>query len=382
MKKVVILTPSLGMGGMERVLVNYANLFAGRGFDVTVLNFTYDEPSIVSNLDKRVHYIKHYMPVHNPRNASVKDILRGNFRILSWAEWIKRKSPDFLYRKYIKEQYDIEIAFFGSEAIKILSGSPNKNAFGWIHNVNVDSYVRSLGSLEDAKAVYQRISKLVCVSQQAKEQIGKVFDRTDNVFVVNNPNDTKTIRAKAEEFTVDTHGVFTFVTVARFYDKQKGFIRLLNECKKLKDNDFEFNLWLIGDGADLEMVKNKAQELELDNVTFFGRQGNPYPYIKCADMYLSASYHEGFSMVMMEAVILGTPMLTTDVSGAREMIGDSEYGLLVENSGQGIYDGISKVLSDPSYYEHLKARAKLRMDYLSEEKLMDQLEGYFDDTFK
>lgn len=375
MKKVVILTPSLGMGGMERVLVNYANLFVSRGYDVTVLNFTHDEEAIVSHFSDKVHYVRHYMPVHNPSNCSAGDLLHRRFRLLPWAKWIQLRSPSHLYKTYIRDKYDIEIAFFGSEAIKILSGSKNKNAFGWIHNVNVDSYIKSLGNLKKAKKVYNDINKLVCVSEQSKKEIERVFGRSGNVFVVNNPNDTKLIRKKAEEFTVDTGGVFTFVTVARFYDKQKGFIRLLNECKKLNDNGFKYNLWLIGSGADFDMVNAKKEELGLDNVTLLGQKGNPYPYIKCADMYLSASYHEGFSMVMMEAVILGTPMLSTEVSGAREMLGDSEYGLVVENSGQGLYDGISKVLSDSSYYAHLRAQAQKRKDFLSEEKIMDSFEA-------
>ena len=59
-KKVVFLVPSLGMGGMERVLVNYANLFVKRGYDVTVLNFTFDDPGIVEKLSDNVHYYKSY----------------------------------------------------------------------------------------------------------------------------------------------------------------------------------------------------------------------------------------------------------------------------------------------------------------------------------
>ena len=65
MKSVVILVPSLGMGGMERVCVNYANLFVKRGYSVTVLNFTYDEPSIVADFDEKVNYIKNYNPVQS-----------------------------------------------------------------------------------------------------------------------------------------------------------------------------------------------------------------------------------------------------------------------------------------------------------------------------
>ena len=69
MKKVVFLVPSLGIGGMERVLVNYANMFFARGYDVTILNFTYDDEAIVSGLSSGIQYRSHYMPVKNIKNS-------------------------------------------------------------------------------------------------------------------------------------------------------------------------------------------------------------------------------------------------------------------------------------------------------------------------
>ena len=205
-----------------------------------------------------------------------------------------------------------------------------------------------------------------------------MFGRSKDVFVVNNPNDTGLIRKKASELTVDTKGVFTFVTVARICDRQKGFMRLLDVCKRLNDEGLKYNVWLVGDGEDYDNVKNRAEELKLPNVKLFGLQGNPYVYIKSADAYLCTSYYEGFSMVMMEAVILGTPMISTEVSGAREMLGDSEYGLVVENSSEGIYEGMKKLITDKELYAHYQKKADERKDYLSEDRIMDQLEGYFE----
>ena len=378
MKSVVILVPSLGMGGMERVCVNYANLFVKRGYSVTVLNFSYDEPSIVADFSKEVKYIKNYTPVQSVFNSSLKELLKGKKRFLPWGKWIKFHSPEYLYKKYITERFDIEIAFFGSESVKILSGSKNKNSFCWIHSVNVESYINALGTLKKAKQAYSDIEKIICVSEQGKDEIERVFGRSNDVFVVNNPNDTGLIRKKASELTVDTNGVFTFVTVARICDRQKGFMRLLDVCKRLNNEGLKYNVWLVGDGEDYDNIKNRAEELELPNVKLFGLQGNPYVYIKSADAYLCTSYYEGFSMVMMEAVILGTPMISTEVSGAREMLGDSEYGLVVENSSEGIYEGMKKLITDKELYAHYQKKADERKDYLSEDRIMDQLEGYFE----
>lgn len=379
MKKVVFMVPSLGMGGMERVLVNYANLFVKRGYDVTVFNFTYDDLAIIKNFDDKVHYFKNYMPVKNLWHSSWKDIASLNFRLLPWPKWVAFHSSRFLYRKYIKDSFDIEIAFFGSESIKIISGSANPCSFGWIHNVNLEDDIRPLGNYSKAKKVYNSINNLVCVSQQSKDKVNDVFGRSDNVYVINNPNDTKRIRSLAKERINLAKKSFTFSVVARFDDHQKGFIRLFRVCKKLNDEGLVFSLWLVGDGIDYELIKEKSSELELDNVVFLGKQSNPYPYILDSDMYLSASYFEGFSMVMMEAIILGKPMLTTDVSGADEMLDGGKYGMIVENSEEGLYNGMKRILTDPDLYKHYCEMAELRKDYLSEDKIMDQVEAILEE---
>lgn len=377
MKEVVFLVPSLGMGGMERVLVNYANMFSRRGYDVTVLNFTFDDEAIVSGFDPDIHYYKQYAPVKNLFHSSFKQILKGNFRLLPWEKWIKFHSARFLYKKYIKKNYDIEIAFFGMTALKIIGGSSNSNAkkIGWLHSVNLEDDIRDLGSKEKAKRIYMQIQTLICVSNVSKEKIMNVFGRTKNVYVVNNPNDTYKIRKLALESVNVYKFNFTFVLVARIDEYSKGFFRLLNVCKRLNNELFEYTLWIVGEGIDYARVVAHSNELQLKNVYFFGKKANPYPYIKNADFYLCSSNFEGFSMVMMEAIILGTPILSTAVSGADEMLDNGKYGMIVENSEEGLYQGMKNILSDPALWEHYKKMALMRKDYLNEEKIMDQVEA-------
>ncbi|MBO4693991.1 MAG: glycosyltransferase [Clostridia bacterium] len=377
MKRIVFLIPSLGMGGMERVLVNYANLFAARGYDVTVLNFTYDDDAITSGFSQTIHYIKNYSPVKNIKNAAFAQILKGNFRLLPQKIWMKFHSAKYLYKKYIKENFDVEIAFFGMDAMKIISGSTNESAvkIGWLHYVNLEDDIKNVGSYNRAKKIYNEISEIICVSQKSKDELNRVFGREKNVFVVNNPNDTKKIRDSATADFAGKKYRFTFAVVARIDEYNKAFLRLLSVCSRLNSEGYDYNLWIVGDGKDSKLIKDKARELNLNNVIFYGKQANPYPYIYNADMYLCASKFEGFSMVMMESIILGTPILSTDVSGADEMLDGGKYGMIVENSENGIYEGMKKILDNPDMYSHYKAMADKRKDYLSEEKIMDQVEN-------
>ena len=75
----------------------------------------------------------------------------------------------------------------------------------------------------------------------------------------------------------------------------------------------------------------------------------------------------------MEAIILAKPMLSTEVSGAAEMLGGSEYGMIVENSEEGLYQGLKKILEDRVLFEHYVQKAEERKNYLSEGEIMERL---------
>lgn len=377
MKKVLFMVASLGMGGMERVLVNYANLFVGRGYDVTVYNLTYDDPAIVSHFDGRVHYFNQYIPVKNIKKCGIKNIFKRNFRLLDWHRWVAFHTPEYLHGRFVQEHFDIEIAFSGFVSMKIISGADTSTTrtLGWIHGEQQKNAFAPIRTYEEAQAIIHRLEKLICVSEGARKTVPEIYHRTNGLYVVNNPSDRRMIRKLSLESGVPEKRRFTFVNVSRFVDKHKGFLRLLDVCQRLNAEGYAYDIWLVGDGADFERVRSTAAEKGLDNVLFLGKQPNPYKYIRNTDMYLSSSYSEGFSMVMMEAVILAKPILTTLVPGAVDMLGDSEYGLIVENSEDGLYQGMKRILEDPALYAHYCEKAEERKDYLSEDKIMDQLEA-------
>ena len=377
MKRIMFLVPSLMMGGMERVLVNYANLFVGRGYDVTVYNLTDDDKAITDNFDSKVKYYKNYTPVKHLLKSDFKSIITGNFRLMSFYKWLTFHSSRYVYKRFFKEHFDVEIAFYGDGSIMILNGCKNKmtKKVAFFHNNNLyDFYSTHPKHFKRILKIIDNFDYKICVSDIVRTDFIKTFGNLDNVISVNNPIETKRIRVLSEDKISINKKRFTFINVSRLDDKSKGFVRLLSVCKKLCEEKMEFDLWIVGDGLDAEMIKKKSEEFGLNNVVFLGKQSNPYKFMSKADMYICSSFHEGFSMSMVESLSLGLPMISTDISGAREMLGDSEYGLIVENSENGIYTGMKKILSDVSLYNHYKQKAKERMDYFSEEKIMDKLE--------
>lgn len=97
----------------------------------------------------------------------------------------------------------------------------------------------------------------------------------------------------------------------------------------------------MGNGPAESTLKTYVQQHSLtDDVVFAGMQENPYPYIKHASVLVLPSYQESFGLVLLEAMLLGTPVLTTDTTGGRNITQLGKYGTIVENSEAGIAEGI------------------------------------------
>ena len=98
-----------------------------------------------------------------------------------------------------------------------------------------------------------------------------------------------------------------------------------------------------------------------DRVTMLGYQTNPYKYVEKCDLFVCSSYSEGFSTAATEALIVGTPVVTTLVSGMKEMLGENnEYGLVTENSEDALYQGIKFFLDNPNLLKQYKKQAEIR----------------------
>ena len=96
-----------------------------------------------------------------------------------------------------------------------------------------------------------------------------------------------------------------------------------------------------------------------------GFTDNPYPQIKKADFYILSSRYEGFPTVLFEAITLKKKIIATEVSGVSEMLENGKLGLIVENSEQGIYDGMKKALENPDIpneMELMKENLRLRKE--------------------
>jgi glycosyltransferase involved in cell wall biosynthesis len=132
--------------------------------------------------------------------------------------------------------------------------------------------------------------------------------------------------------------------------------------KRLIEDGCKTHLCILGEGPlKPELEKLAAQCGVTDSVTFLGYQTNPYKYVAKCDLFVCASHSEGFSTAATEALIVGTPVVTTLVSGMKEMLGEeNEWGIVTDNQEEALYQGIKRVLDDPKLLAHYKEMAAER----------------------
>lgn len=290
------------------------------------------------------------------------------------------------YPLHIRDNYELEVAYLEFGSTKILAGSTNKKAkkLAWVHSDlerKLDGKPETRAKLARQYAAYDRI---VCVSNTAKESFVRLFGRESEVSVLYNTVDDAAIREKAE-LTLPALPAKRRLTVAAVgrLSEEKCYDRLIRVHKQLLDAGLAHDLWIVGEGDQRGVLEALIAELGLtDSVKLFGFQSNPYPFMKAADLLVCSSRYEGLSTFVTEGLVLGKPIVTTECSGMRELLGDSEYGLIVENEEEALREGIERLLRDAALRERFAAAAALRGRDFSARALAGETERFFIDLLE
>ena len=377
MKKILFILPSLVVGGLERVQVSIANALAEKGYDVTVMLLN-PQKDLASDLNSRVRLV--YKPENPHRVMSKIPYIRHKF--YDDGMWERRASAKKLYQYYVgSEKYDVEIGFFRGLPIKIISGSTNQQAvkLAWVHSdfKVCKGVTNNFKDMESVKAAYAKFDKVVCVSEQSRLSFLDVVGCEDKTCTIYNLLPMKEIVRKAQESIDLDKRKLTVCAVGRL-GKEKGYDRLLSAIARLNADGLDFDLWLIGDGAERESLQKIAREKSLSNVLFLGRQSNPYKYMKQADLYICSSHYEGFNLTVAEAMILGLPIISTSCTGPSEILDGGKYGRLVDKSEDGLYEGLKELLENSDKLSYYKEKTKERMNFFDEDRICKEIEGLFE----
>ena len=244
------------------------------------------------------------------------------------------------------------------------STNQHSKKFAWLHTDNTRLHEnKSMEALETTKRLYQAYDMVVGVSNQVVQSFRNFFPDIPTRVIYNVLDTAEIIRKSQECSTVDDENTITFLTVGRLI-QIKGYLRLLKVLTALKKEGFCFRLIMVGEGALRAEIESVIRENGLEQMVFLqGMQQNPYQYMPVCDYFICSSFAEGLSTVVMEAIICGLPVITTDCSGMKDILGDAGCGLICENSEEGIYDALKFVLLHPEKREKMAASCEIRKQF-------------------
>lgn len=364
MKKILFLIHDLGGGGAEKVLVNLVNNMDHRKFAISVM-VLFGGGVNEKKLSPEVELI-----ICHKKN------IRGNSHIM------KLFTPKQLYHHYIKKHYDTVISYLEGPCARIVSGcdDPEAKTIGWIHCTMKDSKVFSLGfrNYNEAVHCYNQFDQLVFVSKSVQDSFNTIFDSTSKQCVLYNTNESERIFQMSLEEVSDIardEDTLNWCGVGKL-TWNKGFDRMIRIQKKLKEEGVRSHLYILGDGEEKDNLSRQIETSSLqDCITMLGFQSNPYKYISKCDLFVCASHSEGFSTAATEALILGKPVCTVNVSGMYELLGDNnEWGIVTDNKDEALYFAIKKLLSDKTLIEKYTLLAKERGKSFNTEKTVHDVE--------
>lgn len=364
MKKILFLIHDLGEGGAEKVLVNLVNNMDTSKFDITVMTL----------FDVGVN--KQFLNCNIKYKTCFSKMVRGNSHLM------KLLRPRVLHQWLIKEEYDIEVAYLEGPCARVISGCQNTKTklISWIHieQQNKKRVSASFRSIKEAIECYNRFHRIIAVSQTVKEDFTSLLPIITKTQVLYNTNESKKIVELAlEEVDADicSKNEIKLVGVGKLL-KSKGFDRLLKIVKKLKEEGYPVHLYILGMGPEKNNLKQYAIEHNMESyVDFWGYQINPYKYVAKCDLFVCASYAEGFSTAATEALIVGTPVCTVEVSGMKEMLGsNNEYGIVTKNDDESLYKGVKQLLDSPELLKYYAKKASQRGKMFSTENTVKAVE--------
>ena len=373
MKKILFMIHDLGHGGAEKVLVNLVNNMNHEKYDITVMAL-FGGGVNEQFLDAKIHY-----------KTVFKKSFPGNSRFMQMF------TPEQLHKKYIKERYDIEVAYLEGPAVRIISGCQDFQTMlvSWVHCTMHSEREFAIGfrSYNEAKKCFSRFHKNVFVSQEVMSAFRK-YCSISNGYVIHNTNESEKILSKATEAIEP--GLFNkneikLIGVGKI-EAVKGFERLAEVHEKLICDGFPVHTYILGTGSKKDELQSYLEQHNLtDSFTFLGYQTNPYKFVKNSDIFVCSSYSEGFSTATTEALIVGTPVVTTDVSGMREMLGENnEWGIITENDTVSLYKGIRNLLLNPEMIKHYRKQAGIRgKDFQTDKtvRAVEQMLGEYEGNF-
>lgn len=367
-KKIVFINKALWYGGIETSLLTLLDRINYEEYDVTLILFraVFDfdlkervnkncklivldrEKAVSFNQKYRYSRLYHFVePCKNP--SLIHKLMMWSVPVVKWIE-------NELYIRYAKgllknEIFDTAIIYsdvVGEIAVRAIRAK--KYLMYYHHGAMRHVYHDFIP--------WKKCEKIIAVSNNQAELLRGYFsDYADKITVIHNLIDITGIRKKSimeiPEYFDQTK--FNIVSVGRV-SYEKGMDIAVRVCAKLVADGFD-NVcwWIIGAGSAMQEVYNTIIEHHMeDYVLILGRKSNPYPYISNADLYVQPSRFEAYGLTIMEALVLGRVVVSTNTSGAQEILQDGSTGLVCSVKIEELAKNVEYMINNPRQLDIMK----------------------------
>ena len=336
-KKIVFMLPNLLTGGTQRAMVNVANGLAKTEFEIVFVitnkisknysNNPHIEKKMVSNFDENLF------------RTIFLDCTGVKWSIFKIRSILKKENPDILFTSL--SYFNLYIAFFKFLLPKKLILVGRETNILSVKHANL-KYKQTINFLY--KLAYKNLDFIVCQSNDMKEDLVNNFGVfLKKAIVINNPVDTKDIIKKSKVKTNKIDDSFFNIISVGHLTRQKGHALLISAIYRLNDKRIKLNI--IGRGVLLKQLKQKVKDLKLQGrVEFFGFEANPFKFISKCDLFVLPSAFEGFPNALIEAGVLGIPLLANNCKGGiNEIINETNGFVSQYNSVEDLANKISLI---------------------------------------
>ena len=359
-------------GGAEKVLTTLVNNLDSEKYDTSIFEIVrYDvkqEP-----LNKNIRLLP---PLYhcNDRDYKVKVL-----------DYILEQKPEIIRAMNNSDVYDVIITWNYQLPSFMLPAFPDKKTIAWFHGA-----IDDLDISDNLTAVKHRYNlqknawgfadKVVTISRKSLQSLETVFpEYMHKAQIIHNAFDVKISKIKASEKIEDIYEncYLPIIVCAGRLDKNKNFSLLVKTVAKLKTENLKCVLFIIGEGPEREPLVRLAAESDItDSVFFLGYKQNPLPYIGRAQLLCVSSIAEGFPTVVLEAMALGKPFVTTPVAGASEELADNgQCGLVADWNVDDYVEKIKVLLTDKALYDRMSENCIKKIKEFSVENTVLQFDN-------
>lgn len=382
--KLIFLTSGIGLGGVEKVLIEYLKNINLDKFDIKLALHSEKEKFFEKEIPKGIKF--KYMQSLKLENKIFK-LEKGNYfqrKILreiykKWNKYLMLKN----YNDFSKDR-EVVIDFKDGKYFKYIQDLTNKKIICWLHG-NIEDIYNLKSEKEKIEKRLQKTEKIICICKEMAEGLVKVFPSLKNkIEVIYNPFDVYKIKKESnieKQRKIEKY----ILMVARLDNKQKDFFTLIKayeyylKLTKSQNNEL-VKLYILGDGKDREIIEQEINKRNLsDMIKLIGSDKNPYFWIKNAEILVHSSNWEGLPTVLIEGLILNKLIVATECkTGPKEILKEGKYGILVPvrdhiKMGNSIKELLSKNSNIREYLEK-NIREKECIDRFLSKNILKEVE--------